>query len=96
MATANPALKTGSKYADLKRRLWFLLGAMVVYRAGTHIPVPGINASVLDDLFARDAVAAGRPLSLVIDGAIVHVQMGHPMDEVMDSFQAVVSKTLRR
>ena len=51
MATANPALKTGSKYADLKRRLWFLLGAMVVYRAGTHIPVPGINASVLDDLF---------------------------------------------
>ncbi len=51
MATSNPALKTGSKYADLKRRLWFLLGAMVVYRIGTHIPVPGINASVLDELF---------------------------------------------
>jgi preprotein translocase subunit SecY len=51
LATANPALKTGSKYADLKRRVWFLLGAMVVYRAGTHIPVPGIYASVLDDLF---------------------------------------------
>ncbi|MCC7042101.1 MAG: preprotein translocase subunit SecY [Burkholderiales bacterium] len=51
MATANPALKSGSKYGDLKRRLWFLLGAMVVYRIGTHIPVPGINASVLDELF---------------------------------------------
>ncbi len=51
MATANPALKSGSKYGDLKRRLWFLLGAMVVYRVGTHIPVPGINASVLDELF---------------------------------------------
>ena len=51
MATSNPALKTGSKYADLKRRLWFLLGAMVVYRIGTHIPVPGINASALDELF---------------------------------------------
>ncbi|MBK7793131.1 MAG: preprotein translocase subunit SecY, partial [Betaproteobacteria bacterium] len=37
--------------ADLKRRLWFLLGALVVYRIGTHIPVPGINASVLDELF---------------------------------------------
>ena len=36
MATTNPALKSGSKYADLKRRLWFLLGAMVVYRVGTH------------------------------------------------------------
>ena len=51
MATINPALKTGSKYADLKRRLWFLLGALIVYRIGTHIPVPGINASVLDELF---------------------------------------------
>ncbi len=51
MATANPALKSGTKYADLKRRLWFLLGALVVYRVGTHIPVPGINASVLDELF---------------------------------------------
>jgi preprotein translocase subunit SecY len=50
-ATLNPALKTGSRYADLKRRLWFLLGALVVYRIGTHIPVPGINASVLDELF---------------------------------------------
>ncbi len=51
MAINNPALKTGSRYADLKRRLWFLLGALVVYRIGTHIPVPGINAAVLDDLF---------------------------------------------
>ena len=51
MATVNPALKAGSRYADLKRRLWFLLGALVVYRVGTHIPVPGINASVLEDLF---------------------------------------------
>ena len=51
MAIANPALKSGTKYGDLKKRLWFLLGAMVVYRVGTHIPVPGINASVLDELF---------------------------------------------
>ncbi|MFN9807432.1 MAG: preprotein translocase subunit SecY [Betaproteobacteria bacterium] len=44
-------MKAGSRYADLKRRLWFLLGALIVYRIGTHIPVPGINASVLDELF---------------------------------------------
>ena len=49
--TTNPALKTGTKYSDLKRRLWFLLGAMVVYRIGTHIPVPGINAAALEELF---------------------------------------------
>ena len=51
MATINPAQKSGNRYADLKKRLLFLLGALVVYRIGTHIPVPGINASVLDELF---------------------------------------------
>ena len=51
MATINPAQKSGTKYGDLKKRLLFLLGALVVYRIGTHIPVPGINASVLDELF---------------------------------------------
>jgi preprotein translocase subunit SecY len=51
VATANPALKSGAKYGDLKRRLWFLLGALVVYRIGTHIPVPGINPTVMADLF---------------------------------------------
>jgi preprotein translocase subunit SecY len=51
LATSNPALKSGNKYADLKRRLLFLLGALVVYRIGTHIPVPGISASALDELF---------------------------------------------
>ena len=49
--TGNPAQKSGDRYGDLKRRLWFLLLALIVYRIGTHIPVPGINASVLDDLF---------------------------------------------
>jgi preprotein translocase subunit SecY len=53
VATANPALKSGNKYGDLKRRLWFLLLALIVYRIGTHIPVPGINASILDDLFRQ-------------------------------------------
>jgi len=47
----NPAQKTGNKYGDLKRRLLFLLGALIVYRIGTHVPVPGINASVLEELF---------------------------------------------
>lgn len=36
---------------DLKRRLWFLLGALVVYRIGTFIPVPGIDPIALEDLF---------------------------------------------
>jgi preprotein translocase subunit SecY len=39
------------KYGDLRRRLVFLLLALVVYRIGTHIPVPGINPDQLTQLF---------------------------------------------
>ena len=53
-------------------------------------------ASVLDDLFSGDAISAGRSLSLVIDGAIVHAQMGHPIHDVMENFQAVVSRNLHK
>ncbi|WP_303784381.1 preprotein translocase subunit SecY [Azovibrio restrictus] len=48
---ANPGLASGGKFGDLKRRLMFLLGALVVYRIGAHIPVPGIDPAVLADLF---------------------------------------------
>ena len=40
-----------ARYGDLKRRLLFLLGALVVYRIGAHIPVPGIDPGVLASLF---------------------------------------------
>ena len=44
--------KTGlNKFGDLKRRLLFLLGALIVFRIGTFIPVPGIDPLVLDQLF---------------------------------------------
>jgi len=42
--------KTG-KFGDLWRRLWFLLGALVVFRIGAHIPVPGIDPVKLAELF---------------------------------------------
>ena len=51
---ANPSsLPAGNtaKFGDLWRRLWFLLGALVVYRIGAHIPVPGIDPAKLAELF---------------------------------------------
>ena len=39
------------KMGDLKRRLLFLLGALIVFRVGAHIPVPGIDPVALADLF---------------------------------------------
>jgi len=40
-----------SKYGDLSKRLWFLLGALVVYRIGTFITVPGIDPAALAAMF---------------------------------------------
>lgn len=51
MATAANALGSIGKLGDLKRRLLFLVGALVVYRIGAHIPVPGIDPTVLEQLF---------------------------------------------
>ncbi|MEF8752548.1 MAG: preprotein translocase subunit SecY [Accumulibacter sp.] len=51
MATSANTVSKGGKFGDLKRRLWFLVGALIVYRIGAHIPVPGIDARVLSELF---------------------------------------------
>ena len=51
MATnANQLAKSG-KFGDLRRRLVFLVLALVVYRIGAHIPVPGINPDQLAEMF---------------------------------------------
>jgi preprotein translocase subunit SecY len=47
---ANQLAKSG-KFGDLRRRLIFLLLALVVYRLGAHIPVPGIDPNELQKLF---------------------------------------------
>ncbi len=49
-AAAN-LLQMSGKMGDLKRRLWFLVGALIVYRIGTFVPVPGIDPAVMADLF---------------------------------------------
>src|SRR5256714_1729947 len=51
MAAPNPQLGKTGKYGDLKKRLLFLLGALVVFRIGAHIPVPGIDPIRLAELF---------------------------------------------
>jgi len=70
LATFNPAQKSGTKYADLKKRLLFLLGAIVVYRIGTHIPVPGINATVLEELSRQNQGGILALFNLFSGGAL--------------------------
>jgi preprotein translocase subunit SecY len=42
-----------SKATELKKRLWFTLGALIIYRLGTYIPVPGIDPSTLEQIFQQ-------------------------------------------
>ncbi len=51
MAGAANLLQMSGKMGDLKSRLFFLLGALIVYRIGAHIPVPGIDPAALEQLF---------------------------------------------
>ena len=51
MATAASQLGKSGKYGDLKKRLLFLAGALLVFRIGAHIPVPGIDPVKLAELF---------------------------------------------
>jgi preprotein translocase subunit SecY len=60
---ANPQSATGlSKFGDLKNRLLFLLGALVVFRIGSHIPVPGVDGAALTKLYES---AGGGILSML-------------------------------
>jgi preprotein translocase subunit SecY len=51
VATGSTSLAKTGKFGDLRRRLVFLLLALVVYRIGAHIPVPGIDPAQLEQLF---------------------------------------------
>ncbi len=55
MATNATQLARSGKFGDLRRRLVFLVLALVVYRVGAHIPVPGIDPQQLEQLFKGQA-----------------------------------------
>ncbi|MHB0821363.1 preprotein translocase subunit SecY [Novacetimonas hansenii] len=50
---ANLNFNSFANATELKKRIWFTLGALIVYRIGTYIPVPGVDATVMGQLLAR-------------------------------------------
>jgi preprotein translocase subunit SecY len=50
---ANLNIGVFSKATELKQRIWFTLGALIVYRIGTYIPVPGVDASVMGEMMTQ-------------------------------------------
>ena len=70
MATNATQLAKSGKFGDLRRRLVFLLLALVVYRIGTHIPVPGIDPVQLQQLFNSQQGGILNLLNMFSGGAL--------------------------
>lgn len=62
--------QSGGRFGDLKRRLWFLVLALIVYRVGSHIPVPGINPDELARLFKSQSGGVLGLFNLFSGGAL--------------------------
>jgi preprotein translocase subunit SecY len=52
---ANMNFGAFAKATELKKRIWFTLGALIIYRLGTYIPVPGIDPAALEQIFEQQA-----------------------------------------
>jgi preprotein translocase subunit SecY len=59
-----------AKAEDLKKRLWFTLAALLVYRLGTYIPIPGINPTAFSDAFKGQASGILGMFNLFAGGAV--------------------------
>jgi preprotein translocase subunit SecY len=69
-ATQASRLARSGKYGDLKRRLIFLVLALVVYRIGTHIPVPGIDPGKLQEMFKQQGSGILGLVNMFSGGAL--------------------------
>ncbi len=67
---ANMNFGAFAKAEDLKKRLWFTLGALLVYRLGTFIPLPGINAAAFAEAFKSQAAGILGMFNMFAGGAV--------------------------
>jgi preprotein translocase subunit SecY len=59
-----------AKAEDLKKRIWFTLGALLVYRLGTYIPLPGINPEAFAQAFTQQAGGVLGMFNMFAGGAV--------------------------
>ncbi|MCO5147710.1 MAG: preprotein translocase subunit SecY [Aquamicrobium sp.] len=67
---SNLNFSTFSKAEDLKKRLWFTLGALLVYRLGTYIPLPGLNPEAFAQAFRGQASGILGLFNMFSGGAV--------------------------
>jgi len=66
----DPKAVQGSNLSELKTRLLFVLGAILVFRAGSFVPIPGIDAAVLADLFQQQKGTIIEMFNMFSGGAL--------------------------
>jgi preprotein translocase subunit SecY len=59
-----------SKAEELKKRIWFTLGALVIYRLGTYVPLPGINLEALQQAFQQQSQGILGLFNMFAGGAV--------------------------
>ena len=59
-----------AKAEDLKKRIWFTLAALVVYRLGTYIPIPGINPAAFAESFRAQSSGILGMFNMFAGGAV--------------------------
>ncbi len=59
-----------AKAEDLKKRIWFTLGALLVYRLGTYIPIPGINPDAFAQAFQQQSGGVLGMFNMFAGGAV--------------------------
>ncbi|APH72718.1 preprotein translocase subunit SecY [Aquibium oceanicum] len=59
-----------AKAEDLKKRIWFTLGALLVYRLGTYIPIPGINPDAFAQAFEQQSGGVLGMFNMFAGGAV--------------------------
>ncbi len=67
---ANMNFGAFAKATELKRRIWFTLGALIVYRLGTYIPIPGIDPLVLEEVMQAQGGGLLGVLNMFSGGAL--------------------------
>jgi preprotein translocase subunit SecY len=67
---SGPKSVQGNNLSELKARLWFVLGAILVFRAGSFVPIPGIDAAVLADLFQQQKGTIIEMFNMFSGGAL--------------------------
>jgi preprotein translocase subunit SecY len=67
---ANLSWSAFGKATELRQRIWFTIGLLIIYRLGTYIPVPGIDGAALRNFMDQAQSGIGGILSMFTGGAL--------------------------